>query len=119
MRAHRRVDKTGRIRLDGNVYETQPGLEGRQMEVRFHPLNLRRVQVFCEGRRYDDAVTVELLHQVSPDVNPRHHRSAPEKPTPPSSYLAHLLDRHQQSKRRLLSPLRFARPEDEGGDGDV
>lgn len=89
------------------------------MEVRFHPLNLRRVQVFCEGRRYDDAVTVELLHQVSPDVNPRHHRSAPEKPTPPSSYLAHLLDRHQQSKRRLLSPLRFARPEDEGGDGDV
>jgi len=118
-RAHRRVDKTGRIRLDGNVYETQPGLEGRQVEVRFHPLDLRRVQVFCEGRRWQDAVAVELLHQVSPEVNPRHHRNAPEEPTQSSSYLAHLLDRHQQNKRRLLSPLRFARPAGEGGDGDV
>lgn len=120
-RASRRVDKTGRIRLDGNVYETQPGLEGRQVEVRFHPLDLRRVQVFCQGRRYQDAVAVELIHQVRPELNPRHHQpTAVPTPPPPSSYLAYLVERHEQERRRLLSPLRFAPAEpNEGSDSHV
>jgi len=118
-RASRRVDKTGRIRLDGNVYETETGLEGRQVEIRFHPLDLRKVRVFCNGRRYPDAVAVELLHEVSPEVNPRHHKKAPTALATPSNYLSHLLEKHEQTKARLLSPLRFAQEDAEGGDEDV
>ena len=118
-RASRRVDKTGRIRLDGNVYETEPGLEGRQVEVLFHPLDLRTVRVFCEGKRYPDAVAVELLHDVSPEVNPRHHKQSSVAPAASSNYLSHLLEKHEETKARLLSPLRFAPDEEKGGKEDV
>lgn len=115
----RRVDRTGRIRLDGNVYETQLGLEGRQVEARFHPLDLRRVQVLCEGRRYDDAIAVKLLHRVSADVNPRHHERSTATSEPTSNYLSHLLEKHEHYQRGLLSPLRFAQADPKGGDKNV
>lgn len=119
-RAVRRVDKTGRIRLDGNVYETEPGLEGRLVDILFHPLDLRTVRVFCEGRRHPDAAAVELLHEVSLQVNPRHHKQGPEEAASPpvNSYFTHLVDKHELNKERTLSPLRFAQ-HDEGSDGDV
>lgn len=117
-RASRRVDRTGRLRLEGNVYQTMPGLEGRQVEVRFHPLDLRRLRVYCEGRRCEDAVAVELLQRTSPRVDSSHlTQQGSAEPASPSHYLFQLLERHRQHKRRVLSPLQLAATE--GGEDYV
>lgn len=119
-RATRRVDRTGRIRLEGNVYEAEAGLEGRQVEVHFHPLDMRRLRVFCQGRRFDDAIATELVHRQSPRVDPRHIALPPRESTPPAGFLYHLSETHRERKRKALSPLRFALDDQvEGSEGHV
>src|SRR5690606_4704298 len=99
-------------------FDVYPGLEGRQVEVRFHPLDLRRLRVYCEGRRCEDAVAVELLQQTSPRVDSSHlTQQGSAEPASPSHYLFQLLERHRQHKRRVLSPLQLAATE--GGEDQV
>lgn len=115
-RERRTVDKTGCIRFQGNVYQAEQGLEGRRVEVRFHPLHLERLQVWAGDHRYADALPVDLNHRHMKTVNPRH--STPGQ-APPSLFLETLVRRHEERKRRVLSPLRLANDEQEGSDAHV
>ena len=60
----RKVDKTGIFSLQGQAYETSPELSGKTIEVRFDPYDMRKIQVFSEGKGYGEA---------KPFDTPRHH----------------------------------------------
>ena len=43
-RVKRTVDKTGCVSFEGNVYQVEPGLERRKVELRYHPLISQRLK---------------------------------------------------------------------------
>lgn len=114
-RAKRAVDKTGCISFEGNIYQLQPGLERRKVELRYHPLHLQRLQVWTGERRWEDALPLDLHNQHVRAMNPRHLLPG-EKP--PSLYLEALVRRHEEHKRSIVSPLQLASV-DEGGNEHV
>ena len=114
-RTKRTVDKTGCVRFEGNIYQLEPGLERRKVELRYHPLHLERLQVWTGDRRWADAVPLDLHSPHVQAVDPRHLLPG-EKP--PSLYLEALVRRHEAHKRQIVSPLQFADSE-AGGDEHV
>ncbi|NLG68023.1 MAG: DDE-type integrase/transposase/recombinase [Firmicutes bacterium] len=115
----RRVDKTGCLRFDGNRYEAPPGLEGRKVQVRFHPLHLERLSLFIEGRHVGDAVALDLAHPVYRGLDRVHHPEPSRPVEPPIPYLELLVQRRRQRQARALSPLRLSLLEDPEAMPDV
>lgn len=60
---HRRVKKDRTIRIMGGIFEVPVGLVDKQVELRFHPEDLSRIEVFFDGRSYG------LASVVNPYVN--------------------------------------------------
>lgn len=60
---HRRVKKDRTIRIMGGIFEVPVGLIDKQVELRFHPEDLSRIEVFFDGRSYG------LASVVNPHVN--------------------------------------------------
>jgi putative transposase len=112
-RVKRTVDKTGCVSFEGNVYQVEPGLERRKVELRYHPLHLQRLQVWTGDQRRQDAVPVDLKRKHAPAVNRRHIEDGE---APPALYLEALVQRHEERKRRIISPLRLAGSEEGGED---
>lgn len=104
-REKRKVDKTGCIQFEGNTYQAEEGLEGRKVEVRFHPLHLERLQVWAGDQRFADARPIDLHNSTMKSVNARH--ITPEQ-APPSIYLETLVRQHNERKQRVISPLRLS-----------
>ncbi|MDF9410087.1 DDE-type integrase/transposase/recombinase, partial [Pelotomaculum isophthalicicum JI] len=68
----RKVDKTGCISLDGNIYEVDLELCGERVLLRYDPFDLSRIQVWHDGKQWADATVVDLsrLHdrRVKPEA---------------------------------------------------
>jgi putative transposase len=95
----RAVAKTGTVSLFGNVYEVDPALVGRRVELVFDPFDLAHVAVRYEGRPMGEAV---------PSVTRRHSHprlAEPPPPVPPTGidYLAIVEARHQAEMARPIS----------------
>ncbi|WP_281889594.1 DDE-type integrase/transposase/recombinase [Paenibacillus sp. YYML68] len=56
----RTVDKTGCIQLSGNTYEVDSELARKRIALRYDPYDLTELQVWFEGKRYADAVPIDL-----------------------------------------------------------
>lgn len=104
-RAMRVVDKTGCLSFQGNSYQTQGGLEGKKVQIRYHPLHLEALQVWVGDRRFENAIPLDLRNQTMKRVNPR-HQTPSEKP--PTAYLETLVGNHKERKRQILSPLQLS-----------
>lgn len=61
----RSVDKTGCIQLSRNIYEVDSALAGKRISLRYDPFDLTELQVWHEGKRYVDAVPLELTRRRS------------------------------------------------------
>jgi len=66
----RKVDKTGCIRLEGNTYEVDSELGGKQVVLRFDPFDLSQIQVWYEGKSWADATVVDLTRPYDRRVKP-------------------------------------------------
>lgn len=60
---YRRVKKDRTIRLMGGIFEVAVGLIDKQVELKFHPEDLSRIEVFYDGKSYGFA------NVVNPHVN--------------------------------------------------
>lgn len=108
-RKMRTVDKTGVFTLEGNLYQTETELARRRVEVRYHPLQLDRVQIWTADRRWADAVACELVTKRIPRVSI--HQQTRQEPTP---YLERLVLEHRRFKQTVLSsPLSLSRGEED------
>jgi transposase InsO family protein len=101
----RKVDKTGCINLLGQLYEVETVLAGQHVQVRFDPYDLREIQVWRDGIRYENARQLKLRDPKQP----RAKMPQPETSTTPSTglnYVELLYAEHlRQSKRNQDNAL--------------
>jgi transposase InsO family protein len=71
MRQKRRVRKDATLSLQGQLWEVNLALRGREVEVRFNPFNLQKVEVyfagklFCQARRCNKQLNAQNFHTSS------------------------------------------------------
>ncbi len=118
-REDRWVDKTGQVPLQGNRYEVDPRLAGRRVQLRYDPFDLSVIQVWYDGRRFDDARPCQLVRGHDQRVSP----PAPNPVALPDtrlSYLELLLREHRDEARSTLGRIAFHRAgPDKEDDSDV
>jgi len=102
----RDADRTGRVSLQGNHYEIDPRLAGRKVNLRFDPFDLATVQVWADGRRFDDARVHELVREHDQRVKPR-PGSPVALPATGLSYLALLVRKHEAEAKTTLGRVAF------------
>ena len=101
-RVKRKVRKDATVSLHGNRYQVDDALVGNFVELRYDPFDLRRVDVWLEGR---------FLQVAKPHVVTVH--ATPSRIEPPReekltvSYLKLLKARHDQELAREMERLRF------------
>jgi Mu transposase, C-terminal./Integrase core domain. len=62
----RKADKTGCVSLLGQKFEVETKLAGSTIQVRFDPHDLRQIQVWKDGTRYENAVPLTLRDPQQP-----------------------------------------------------
>ena len=108
----RSVAKTGTVNLFGNLYEVDPALVGRRVELVFDPFDLAHLDVRYEGRSMGEAV---------PHVTRRHSHpriaEAPPAPEPTGiDYLGIVEARHAEENARPIAYEGLVRPDLAGGE---
>jgi len=74
------VTRTATVSLNGNLYEVDPALVGRRVELRYDPEDLTRVRVWHHDRPAGAAVPAELRTHVDPKLRAA-NRAQPGPPT--------------------------------------
>lgn len=105
--ATRTVTATRSVSLHGNIYDVDPSLVGRRIELRYDPTDLTTISVWHHDQPVGHAVPAELSRHVDPKLK---HLEAPE-PGPPTgvAYLDALVADHAEQLRGQLS---YQRPHD-------
>lgn len=103
-RTRRLVRKTAIISLHGNRYQVDPALVGSQVELRYDPFDLSRVEVWVGGRFHQLATPHTLSTTTAPGT--------PQDPEPPTprvtlSYLKLLKAQHDSRLAEEVQRLRF------------
>lgn len=110
----RMVDKTGCFSLHGNAYEVEASLTRQQVLLRYDPYDLSQIQVWHEGKRFPDAVPVQLRRQ-------RHKGVEPAEPAPAPTglnYLELAKKQHEVNKQAALGRMSYtSMVAPEGGKG--
>lgn len=94
----RSVSQTGTVSLHGNVYEVDPGLAGRRVELVFDPLALAEIEVRVDGRHAGLAVPLNIKRHVHPRAQP------PAEPAAPTGidYLGLIRQRREQELQKRI-----------------
>ena len=98
----RTVDKAGVISVFGNRYEVDSRLCRQRVDIRYDPFDLAAIRVFCDGRRFPDAVVLNLHRAADPRVTP-----TPAAPRPGTDYLRGLQQQQEAAARAKLRRLEF------------
>ena len=93
--ARRTVRKTATVSLHGNIYEVDPRLVGRVVELVFDPFDLTRVEVRQHGRSRGLAAPHHIGRHAHPKAHPE---TPPEQPKPTGIDYARLIDAHHQAQ---------------------
>lgn len=105
-RARRTADATAVISFEGNRYQLPPQFARRRVQIRYHPLQLDRVQLWEQGRLIAHAEVLDLRQSMLPQVAGKHHLTDPATERVP--YLELLVRQRERREKAALSPLRFA-----------
>lgn len=105
-RTRRKADATAVISFEGNRYQLPPQFARRRVEIRYHPLQLDRLQVWEHGRCITQAEVLDLRHGMLRQVAEKHRLTDPQAGRIP--YLELLVRQRERREQAALSPLRFA-----------
>jgi putative transposase len=75
--AQRTVTKTATVSLHGNVYQVDPVLVGRQVELVFDPFDLADVEVRYRDQSYGSATVFRIGRHSHPKARPEHVEAPP------------------------------------------
>jgi putative transposase len=70
--AHRTVNKTATVSLHNNIYQVDPVLCGRKVELVFDPFDMTDVEVRHHARSYGLAVAFRIGRHAHPKARPEH-----------------------------------------------
>ena len=89
------VTKTATVSLHGNIYQVDPALVGRRVELVFSPFNLQSIQVRYRDHSYGDAVPFQITRHAHPKARPE-TPALPPAPATGIAYLNLVADAHHQ-----------------------
>ena len=84
--AHRQVTKTATVSLHNNIYQVDPDLVGRQVELVFDPFDLTTIEVRLHGK----PMGLAIPHRIGRHAHPKARPETPPAPPPPASGIAYL-----------------------------
>jgi putative transposase len=87
---HRTVTKTATVSLLGNIYQVDPILVGRKIELVFDPFDLSRIEARHQGHSFGPAAAFTLGRHSHPKARPE--TGEPDAVTPTGINYLHLLD---------------------------
>jgi putative transposase len=106
----RRVRKTARVELEGNVYSVDAFLVGRHVELHYDPFDLTEIEVYWAGRPVGKAVPQHIGRHAHPKAPPE---TEPEPITPTGiDYIQLLADAHHAENTQRLNLAHLADPFD-------
>lgn len=110
----RTVSKTGTIGMQGNTYEVDPELAGRQVDLVFDPLELADVAVQIDGRHVGLAVALKITRHVHPRAQP------PAQPAQPTGidYLGLIQRRRERELHQRIDYRHLPAPDDTTNDDE-
>jgi putative transposase len=79
--AQRTVARTATVSLHNNVYQVDPVLVGRTVELLFDPFDLTDIEVRHRGRSYGAAVAFRIGRHAHPKARPEHLEPSAPAPT--------------------------------------
>jgi putative transposase len=82
----RTVKKTATVSLHGNVYQVEPDLVGRRVELVFDPFDLSTIETRLQGK----PMGLAIPHRIGRHAHPKARPETPPDPTPPPSGIAYL-----------------------------
>ncbi|BAH56132.1 DDE-type integrase/transposase/recombinase [Rhodococcus opacus] len=96
---HRTVTKTATVSLHANVYEVDPALVGRKVELVFSPFDLETLEVRYRGKSFGTATPHTISRHAHPKAKPE--TTAPQSPAQTGiDYLALTAVAHHEQLRR-------------------
>jgi putative transposase len=106
---HRQVRKDATVKLFGGVYETDPALAGRTVELVFDPFDLARAEVRWHGKPYGLATPRQIRRHAHPKARPEQPAAAPPAATG-VDYLGIIAAEHAAAQRRRINYGALAQP---------
>lgn len=88
----RRVTRTGTVHFQGNEYQSDLALRGRQVELRYRPEDLSQIEVWFERRQFGNLTPLAIERHVHPQAPPP--ARPPAEPTG-VDYLGQVLAHHE------------------------
>src|SRR5258705_12426353 len=73
-RINRTVRKDGNVRIDGILYEVDLSLRALEVQLRFDPYNMGRIEVYHRGKACGLARLADLHLNTQPDGSQHYHR---------------------------------------------
>jgi putative transposase len=107
--------KTATVKLFGGVYETDPALAGRRVELIFDPFDLTAIEVRWNGKPMGLAVPQQIRRHAHPKAKPE-TPAAPPAPTG-IDYLAIIAAEHDAAQRQRINYGALASPAPQARDG--
>jgi putative transposase len=96
----RKVSRTATVALQGNLYQVDSALVGRQVELRYDPEDLTRISAHFQGQPAGDAVPFRLSRHVHPQVP----QAVPQPVEPTGTdYLGLVLAAHEDTMREGIA----------------
>lgn len=105
----RKADKTGLVRMHGNVYQVDAWLAGRMVELLFDPFDLDRIEVRLDAKPAGTAVPFVMGRHRHPKTRTSDGQQRTEPAPTGIDYLAALGDSHDEALREQVS-YRFLIP---------
>lgn len=103
----RTVRKTAVIELEGNRYDVDSSLRGKQIQIRYNPFDLTTIQVWKVNERFEDAKPAELRNQSHSKLPSESDDN--QTPAGVSSFLEQLKKRQEEEKRKQVGTTSFAK----------
>ena len=112
-REQRKVRRNATIALQNNIYQVDPALAGRTLELRFDPFDLSRVELYLDQQHLGTATVTVQNRQRHLQVE-RLVTDPPDPPKPQSSldFLKALREEYRTQQQQQLGQLNFSRLSD-------
>lgn len=111
----RQVDRAGSISLYGNRYEVDSELSGKKVLLRFDPYDLKQIQVFYEGKRFNDATLFEMARERHEVLDRPAKEQMEEQPNTGLTFLELAQKEHERLKKASIGQMDFTRLMAKGG----
>jgi putative transposase len=98
-REDRKVSKTAVISVCGNLYEVEGKLARKKIQVKYHPSDLSKIEVYYQGDKYPDAAPFEISYRTMAEYESGiNSKTLPDKPVEGQISLLNLLMKKQEEE---------------------